>query len=255
MRRRPPRDPSQWPAGGVEGSHELRAREVDFRDQRVERPRFSQVGPQQVDCGNDVSSDHAAPGGYDGRVGVAGHRDWPRCGVPRERQQLITDLDERLNTAKIGPTEWRIVAKAKAVEVLAEAVTPTMPESIRLPSNRTPAKRVRRLSLYLETAESSPHVAVVHAWDLVRQIGAFVAEKDGSMQPGQSFENWVGYRFTGMGLPPDSLGSVLYQPSRLYADVWEYLTYYNQYRLHSTNGYQTPVETRHGYRHTNAPAA
>jgi transposase InsO family protein len=39
------------------------------------------------------------------------------------------------------------------------------------------------------------------------------------------------------------------------AAVFEYLTYYNKHRLHSTNGYQTPVETRLGYRHTNALAA
>jgi putative transposase len=37
--------------------------------------------------------------------------------------------------------------------------------------------------------------------------------------------------------------------------VFEYLTYYNQHRLHSTNGYQTPVETRLGYRQDHALAA
>ena len=39
------------------------------------------------------------------------------------------------------------------------------------------------------------------------------------------------------------------------AAVFEYLTYYNQYRLHSTNGYRTPVETRLGNRYTHAPAS
>jgi transposase InsO family protein len=37
--------------------------------------------------------------------------------------------------------------------------------------------------------------------------------------------------------------------------VFEYLTYYNQNRLHSTNGYRTPVETRLGYRQNHALAA
>lgn len=37
--------------------------------------------------------------------------------------------------------------------------------------------------------------------------------------------------------------------------VFEYLTYYNQHRLHSTNGYRTPVETRLGYRQDHALAA
>ena len=37
--------------------------------------------------------------------------------------------------------------------------------------------------------------------------------------------------------------------------VFEYLTYYNQNRLHSTNGYRTPVETRLGYRQDHALAA
>jgi transposase InsO family protein len=37
--------------------------------------------------------------------------------------------------------------------------------------------------------------------------------------------------------------------------VFEYLTYYNKNRLHSTNGYQTPVETRLGYRQDHALAA
>ncbi|WP_406045184.1 IS3 family transposase [Micromonospora sp. NBC_00898] len=37
--------------------------------------------------------------------------------------------------------------------------------------------------------------------------------------------------------------------------VFEYLTYYNRHRLHSTNGYRTPVETRIGYRQDHALAA
>jgi transposase InsO family protein len=37
--------------------------------------------------------------------------------------------------------------------------------------------------------------------------------------------------------------------------VFEYLTYYNQNRLHSTNGYRTPIETRLGYRQNHALAA
>jgi putative transposase len=36
--------------------------------------------------------------------------------------------------------------------------------------------------------------------------------------------------------------------------VFDYLTYYNQHRLHSTNGYQTPVETRLGYSQDHALA-
>ena len=38
-------------------------------------------------------------------------------------------------------------------------------------------------------------------------------------------------------------------------DVFAYLAYYNYDRLHSTNGYRTPVETRLGYRHGHALAA
>jgi transposase InsO family protein len=38
-------------------------------------------------------------------------------------------------------------------------------------------------------------------------------------------------------------------------DVFQYLIYYNQRRLHSTNGYRTPYETRVGYRHDHALVA
>jgi transposase InsO family protein len=38
-------------------------------------------------------------------------------------------------------------------------------------------------------------------------------------------------------------------------DVFQYLIYYNQKRLHSTIGYRTPYETRIGYRHDHALAA
>jgi hypothetical protein len=37
--------------------------------------------------------------------------------------------------------------------------------------------------------------------------------------------------------------------------VFEYLAYFNQHRLHSTNGYRTPTGTRLGYRHDHALAA
>lgn len=169
---------------------------------------------------------------FDTSVRLVGVLAWPGVvaglafGFRESIGRQLDKLGDKVSEVSIGKATARFRASANAALYLAEAVAPgTPPEQIEaatgLEGGAFDGPQTRRLEQLLAAADRDPRGAVFTSWALVFQLGSQLAAMEGRPLDDRlgDFMEWIGSRFTGMNLPPNSLGAVLHELNRLFQEV------------------------------------